>query len=235
MGAADNFPAFNAAVAELTIKVQALITDVSGAQASLGPEVAAALIKLEEAKTAATSAVAAATTATQAAAAVATLKAEFDEAILTVEALTTDVGTLNEQVGAAMSLMTTTQLALQAALDEIDGISGNMAQVKRLALAGVAPAGHASAVINTGHNVANGGLMLLGVYCTTSTPLQMYDILVKVGTTVIYDARGVLGNQADTFSHFAIAAGIMEVTLTNHGNAQAVLTPTVVFTELALV
>jgi len=235
MAAADNFPAFNAAVAELTLKVQALITDVSGAQASLGPEVAAALIKLEAATTAANTAVAAATTATQAAAALTALKAEFDAAIITVEGLTTDVGTLNEQVGAAMALMTTTQLALQAALDEIEGISGNLAQVKKLSLAAVSPAGHASAVINTAHNVGNGGLMLLGVYCTTSTPLQMYDVLIKVGSTILYEAAGVLGELKDTFSHFAIASGVMEVTLTNQGNAAAVLTPTVVFTELALV
>lgn len=235
MAAADNFPAFNAAVAELTVKVQALITDVSGAQTSLGPEVAAALIKLQAATTAAESAVASANTATQAAAAVTGLKAEFDAAIVVVGNLTTDVGTLNEQIGAAMSLMTTTQLALQTALTEIEGISGNMALVKKLAPAGVTPAGHASSVINTGHNVANGGLMLLGVYCTTSTPLQMYDVLIKVGNTILYEAKGCLGELKDTFSHFAIAAGLMEITLTNNGNTAAVLTPSVVFTELAIV
>lgn len=235
MAAADNFPLFNAAVAELTLKVQALIGDVSGAQASLGPEVAAALIKLEAATTAANTAVAAASTATQAAAAVTALKAEFDAAIVKVTQLTNNVGTLNTQVGAAMQLMTTTQLSLQNALQEIAGISGNMATVKKLNPAGVTPAGHASSVINTGFTVGNGGLMLLGVYCTTSTPLQMYDVRIKVGSTLLYEANGILGPLNDTFSHFAIASGVMEITLTNHGNTAAVLTPSVVFTELALV
>ena len=39
MAAADNFPAFNSAVAELTVKVRALITDVTATHATLGPEV----------------------------------------------------------------------------------------------------------------------------------------------------------------------------------------------------
>lgn len=235
MAAADNFPEFNAAVAELTLKVQALIADVTGTHATLGPEVAAALLKLEEATTILASATAAAEDAQEAAASVLTFKTEFDAAMLVIGQLTTDVNTLSNQVETALSLLSTTQLALEAALQEIEGISGNLAKVTRLTPAGVTPAGHASSVINTGHTVGNGGLMLLGVYCTTSTPLQMYDILIKVGNTVLYEAKGILGPQSDTFSHFAIAEGLMEITLTNHGNAAAVLTPIVVFTELALV
>lgn len=235
MAAADNFPLFNQAVAELTLKVQTLVADVGGAQASLGPEVAAALLKLEEANAASAAALEAATTATEAAAAVTTLKTAFDAAMVTVTQLSADVGTLNTQVGTAITQLSTTNAALDAALAEIAGISGNMAVVKRLQPAGVSPNGHASLVINPGYTAGTGGIMLLGVYCTTSTPLQMYDVLIKVGSTVLYEARGVLGPLNDTFSHFAIVTGAMEITVTNNGSAPALLTPTVVFTELAIV
>lgn len=235
MAAADNFPLFNQAVTELTLKVQTLISDVGNAQASLGPEVAAALLKLEEAKTASLAAIAAAETATDAAEAVAALETAFNAAMVTVGELTTDVATLNTQVGNAMTQLTTTQAALEDALEAIDGISGNMATVKRLTPAGISVAGHASGVINPAYTAGTGGLMLLGVYCTTSTPLQMYDVLIKIGSVTLYEARGVLGPLNDTFSHFQVAAGAMEITLTNNGNTAALLTPTVIFTELAIV
>lgn len=235
MAAADNFPAFNAAVAELTLKVHALIIDVSGAQATLGPEVAAALVKLEGAVVAANAAIAAAESAEGAVAEVHGLVDAFNEAMVTVQALTTDVGTLSGQVTSAMTLMTSTNAALQAALEEIDGVAGNMATVKQLTPAGVTAAAGAAVNITPGHTVGTGGLLLLAVYCTTDKPLQMYDVRVKVGTVVVYEAHGILGNLSDTFSNFAVAAGAVVITVTNSGSAAALLTPKLVFTELSIV
>jgi hypothetical protein len=235
MAAADNYPQFNAAVAELTLKVQALISDVTDAHATLGPEVAEALAKLEAATDILADATQAATDAQTAAQSVLTFKTEFDAAMITIGTLTTNVGTLTTQVDAAMALMVTTQTALEAALDQIGDIADNLANVVKVNPAGITLPAHGTQTINTGRIFGNGGILLLGVYCTTSTPSQMYDMQIYVGTTLIYDARGILGEQKDTFSNFAMASGEVKIALTNNGSGPATLTPTAMFTELAIV
>lgn len=235
MSAAENFPAFNAAVAELTLKVQSLIADLTEGQINLGPEVAAALQQLAAANTAAQNAVAAAATATQAAQAVQDLEAAFNAAIGTVATLTTNVGTLTTDVNSAKAQVIESQAAVEEALASIEGLSGNLAKIVQVAPAGVTPAAQAASTINTGKSVTRGALLLLGVKCTTSTPLQMYDLLIKVGAVTVYDARGILGNLSDSFSSFSVAAGEISIVLTNNGSAPATLTPVVMFSELTIV
>ena len=235
MSAADNFPAFNAAVAELTLKVQSLIEDLTEGQINLGPEVAAALAQLAEANTAAQNAMAAATTAQQAAAAVQGLENAFNTAIGTVQTLTDNVATLTSDVNAAKAQVIESQQAVETAIGTIEGLAGNLAKIVQATPAGVTPAAGAASTINTGKSITRGALLLLSVKCTTTTPLQMYDLLIKVGTVTVYDARGILGNLSDAFSSFSVAAGQISIVLTNNGSTPATLTPSVMFSELSIV
>lgn len=235
MSTAENFPAFNAAVAELTLKVQSLVSDVAGAQANLGPEVAAALSQLESVNASTAAAVQAATTASQAAAAVQALETAFNNAIGTVAQLTTDVGGLTTEVTTAKNQIIASQSAMEAALETIENISGNLAKIVQATPAGVAVVAGGSSTISAGKTATRGAVLMLGVMCTTTAPMQMYDVKVKVGATTVYDSRGILGNLSDSFSSFSVASGEVTVILTNHGSAAATLTPVVMFSELALV